>query len=70
MLPRDINAIIKEEVAEDKIITTDNSRERYLPKLEIFSKGKTPVELAIALNITKATKKYSKCTYRVLDLSE
>jgi hypothetical protein len=36
MLPRDINAIIKEEVTEDKIITADNSRERYLPKLRKY----------------------------------
>jgi hypothetical protein len=52
MSPRDINAIIKEEEARRQRHNQQQEQGELSAKAyELFSKGKTPVEVAIALNL-------------------
>jgi predicted DNA-binding protein YlxM (UPF0122 family) len=59
--PRDIHAIIKEEEARRQKYKDQQQRQELSSKAyELFSQGKTPLQVAIALNIrqSEATKYY------------
>jgi predicted DNA-binding protein YlxM (UPF0122 family) len=67
---RDISAIIKEEEARRQNYKDQQQQEELSSKAyKLFSKGKTPIEVAVALNlrepeVTKLYKEYCKLNRR------